>query len=175
MLEKLVFYEDYKFMAKKNSDSNIFFKTSVIMVLFFAMATVIAFKAGVFESNGTSGSGLSGVVSVKGTVRLKDLNLSKSEVKKINRAIAAHKKTFTQVDLFLDAKDGSKDIKSTTILVWAMVLETNGDCEVRSWSRKTTRDDLVPKMVMYMNKAAKEYEELKRFPDVKQSFKSLYI
>ena len=162
-------------MTQKKTGVNSFFKTSAILVLFLTMAGLIVFKTGLLERRTSNSDGLSGIVSVKGTVKLDDLNLSKVEVRKINRAVAAHRATFKQVDLFLDAKDGSKDITPSTILVWAMVLETSGECEVRSWSRKTARGDLIPQMVMYMNKAAKEYEEFKRFPDVKQNFKCLYI
>lgn len=162
-------------MAKKKSDGNTFLKTSVILVVFLALAGLLAFKTGLIQRDGASVEGLSGIVSVRGTVKLADLNLSKSEVKKINRAVDQHKGTFDQIDLFLDAKDGSNDMNNKTVLVWAMVLETNGDCEVRSWSRKISRENLVPQMVIYMNKAAKEYEEFKRFKDVKQNFKCLYI
>jgi len=174
LLEKFDFFEDFKFMTKKKSDSNMFFKTTIILILFSAMGGLIAFKTGAFEK-GLSSEGLSGVVSVKGTVKFEDLNLSTGEVQKINRAVSTHKKTFAQVDLFLDAKGDPEKMNGKTVLVWAMVLETNGDCEVRSWSRKISRGDLVPQMVLYMNKAAREYEEFKRFPDVKQNFKCLYI
>ena len=162
-------------MTNKSSSINTFFKTSVILVLFLTMAGLVIFKTGVLDGKGSSNGGLSGIVSVMGTVKLADLNLSKGEIRKINRAVATHKATFNQVDLYLDVKDGFRDITTKTVLVWAMVLETNDECEVRSWSRKTDRGDLVPQMVMYMNKAAKEYEEFKRFPDVKQNFKCLYI
>jgi hypothetical protein len=108
-------------------------------------------------------------------VKLEDLALSRNEVVKINRAVEEHRDTFTQIGLFLDAKSLSGSIDDKTVLVWAMVLETNGDCEVRSWSRKVARADLVPQMVLYMTKAAREYEQFKKFPDVKQDFKCLYI
>lgn len=162
-------------MTRKQTGQHTFFKASVIIILFMTMAGLIAFKGELFHSDAVSDEGLSGLVSVKGTVKVEDLDLSKSEIKKINRAVSNHKKTFTQVDLFLDVKDGSSDMNKTTTLVWAMVLETNGECEVRSWSRKVPRGELVAQMVIYMNKAAKEYEEFKQFPDVKQNFKCLYI
>jgi len=174
-LEKLVFYEGCYSMTKKNSSPKTFFKTSVILALFLVMGALVVFKTVVSEEGLFGDEGLSGVVSVKGTVKVEALNLSKGEVSKLNRAVASHKDTFTKVDLFLDVKDGSRAVNSNTILVWAMVLQANGDCEVRSWSRKTARGDLVPQMVLYMNKAAKEYEEFKRFPDVQQNFKCLYI
>ena len=139
------------------------------------MAGLIVFKTGVLTGGEAAGEGLSGMVSVKGTVKVEDLSLSRSEVSKINRAVADHKDTFSQVDLFLDVKDGSRTIESGTVLIWAMVLETDGDCEVRSWSRKISRNDLVPQMILYMNKAAKEYEQFRKYPDVKQNFKCLYI
>lgn len=162
-------------MSKKKSGSNRFLKASLFAVLFFTLAGVLIFKAGVLHSGAVSSDGLSGLVSVKGTVKLGDLGLSGNEVKRINRAVGGHKDVFTQVDLFLDAKDGKDASQAKTVLVMAMVLETNGDCEVRSWSRKISRSDLVPQLIKYMKRAAKEYEQFKKFPDVKQNFKCLYI
>ncbi len=162
-------------MGKKNSGSKSFLKISTIMTIFIVMIGLVVFKAGVFDRGLSGNEGLSGIVSVRGTVKLDDLNLSNGEIKKLNRAVVAHRKTFTQVDLFLNTKDGSKDISAKTILVWAMVLDTNGDCEVRSWSRKVSRSEFVAQVVRYIDKAAGEYEEFKRFPDVKQNFKCLYI
>jgi hypothetical protein len=162
-------------MSRKGSNTNNFFRVGIILTFFFVMGALVVFKISLSEKSFFDDEGLSGVVSVKGTVRAADLNLSKGEVSKINKAVASYRETFSKVDLFLDVKDGSRDVNSDTVLVWAMVLQANGDCEVRSWSRKTARGDLVPQMVLYMNKAAKEYEEFKRFPDVKQNFKCLYI
>ena len=139
------------------------------------MAGLIVYKTGVFTGGDSASQGLSGMVSVKGTVKVEDLHLSQSEVSKINRAVSGHKDTFSQVDLFLDVKDGGRTIDPKTVLIWAMVLETDGDCEVRSWSRKISRSDLVAQMILYMNKAAEEYEKFRKYPDVKQNFKCLYI
>jgi hypothetical protein len=147
----------------------------VVLVLLIALGSVVAFSTGLFTGERVASDGLSGLVSVKGTVKLEDLALSRNEVVKINRAVEEHRDTFTQIGLFLDAKSLSGSIDDKTVLVWAMVLETNGDCEVRSWSRKVARADLVPQMVLYMTKAAREYEQFKKFPDVKQDFKCLYI
>jgi hypothetical protein len=158
--------------AKEFTSSHV---VGVALALLIAMGCVVAFGAGLVSGDTAASDGLSGIVSVKGTVKLEDLDLDKSEVMKINRAVEEHKDTFTQVALFLDAKSESGSIDSTTVLVWAMVLETNGECEVRSWSRKVDRADLVPQIVLYMKKAAREYEQFKKYPDVKQNFKCLYI
>lgn len=150
-------------------------RATLISVLFFAFAGVVVFKSGLIRSTASVGDGLSGLVAVKGTVKVADLGLSGSEVKRINSAVREHKDMFTQVDLFLDAKTGKDASNGKTVLVMAMVLETNGDCEVRSWSRKVSRSDLVPQVILYMQKAASEYAQFKKFPDVKQNFKCLYI
>ncbi|MDD3313049.1 hypothetical protein [Pseudodesulfovibrio sp.] len=114
-------------------------------------------------------------MSIKGTLKPEELRLTGGEVRKLNRAVEEHRDTFSKVDLFLDVKDKSPSVKPGTVLVWAMILKANGDCEVRSWSRKVPRSELVPQMVLYMDRAAKEYKEFKKHPDVKQSFKCLYI
>lgn len=97
------------------------------------------------------------------------------EVAAINRAVAAHRGTFTKVNLHLDAKGGADNITDKTEMTWSMALETSGDCEVKSWSRKVKRGELVGQMVSYMHKAAREYEEFTKFPDVNQNFQTLYI
>ncbi|WP_319471527.1 hypothetical protein [uncultured Pseudodesulfovibrio sp.] len=161
-------------MVGRKNDSRML-KGSVVAILLCCMIGVIAFKVGVLQSASSDSDGLSGIVSVKGTVKEEALKLTRAEVGKLNRVVDEHKGTFTKVDLFLDAKGDARNIKPKTVLIWAMVLETNGECEVRSWSRKIPRAELVQQMVQYMNKAAKEYEQFKKFPDVKQNFKCLYI
>ncbi len=159
--------------SKKSSQSRIGVKASVVILLLLAMASVVAYGSGVMDSSLGSSSGLSGLVSVKGAVSVETLRLSQSEVSRINRAVHEHRDMFTQVDLYLDSKE--TEIDGKTVLVMAMVLDTNGDCEVRSWSRKVVRHDLVSQLVRYMGKAASEYKQFKKYPDVKQNFKCLYI
>lgn len=144
-------------------------------VILLAVASVALFAPGLFMGEQTPSDGLSGTVSVKGTVKLAALDLSQSEVATLNQAVREHKDTFSQVDLFLDSKGGPGQMEDSTVLVWAMVLETNGECEIRSWSRKVARADLIPQVVLYMKKAAREYAEFRKFPDVTQNFKCLYI
>lgn len=153
---------------------NLYLKASVAISFFVCLAAVVGFKVGVLDAGHISNDGLSGMVSVKGAVSAKDLGLSSDEVKRINRSVEAQKGVFTQVDVFLDAKKGNPS-DGKTVLVMAMVLETGEDCEIRSWSRKVPRAELVTQMEVYMKKAAREYEQFKRFPDVTQDFKCLYI
>jgi len=162
-------------MGQKGIISRSSFRTGAVIAAFVVMIGLIVTQTGILGGDGGSGEGLSAAVAVKGTVRMHDLHLSESEVGRINRAVDEHKDTFTQVDLFLDVKDDARSIAPDTVMVWAMVLKANGDCEVRSWSRKVARSDLVPQMILYMNKAAKEYGEFQKHPDVRQSFKCLYI
>ncbi|ADU63589.1 MAG: hypothetical protein KUA35_16710 [Pseudodesulfovibrio sp.] len=146
-----------------------------VFVILLAMASVALFAPGLFMGEQTASDGLAGTVSVKGTVKLTALDLSKNEVMALNQAVQEHRNTFSQVDLFLDSKGGPDQMEGDTVLVWAMVLETNGECEIRSWSRKVARAELVPQVVLYMKKAAREYAEFRKFPDVTQNFKCLYI
>ncbi|WP_419785565.1 hypothetical protein [Pseudodesulfovibrio sp.] len=141
---------------------------------FVIMIGAMAARIGVFSGSGSE-TALSDVVAVKGTVKVDDLRLTGGEVRKLNRAVEEHRGMFPEVDLFLDVKDKSHNMEPDTVLVWAMILKANGECEVRSWSRKVSRTDLVPQMILYMDRAAKEYQEFMKHPDVKQSFKCLYI
>jgi len=149
-------------------------RVGLILLAFLLMAGLIIARIGVFHI-GADDEGLSGIVSIKGTVKADELRLTGGEVRKLNRAVEEHRDTFSKVDLFLDVKDKSPAVEPDTVLVWAMILKANGDCEVRSWSRKVLRSELVPQMIIYMERAAKEYREFKKHPDVKQSFKCLYI
>ncbi|CCH48777.1 hypothetical protein [Pseudodesulfovibrio piezophilus] len=151
------------------------YKVIAIVALFLCMAGLVAFKAGLWGARSAMSDTLTGVVAVKGTIKVSELGLTENEVKKINRTVKSHRNTFTQVAVFLDRKSGSGQLDGKSVLVMAMVLETDGNCEVRSWSRKVPRSDLVPQMVLYMDKAAKEFEQFKKYPDVQQSFKCLYI
>ncbi|MEF2230396.1 MAG: hypothetical protein V3571_05670 [Pseudodesulfovibrio sp.] len=162
-------------MERKGLFSRTSFRTGAIFVVFLVMIGLIVTRTGIFWGDRTDGEGLSDIVAVKGTVKVDDLHLSEVEVSRLNRAVEGHKGTFAQVDLFLDVKAGAKDIAPETVLIWAMVLKADGECEVRSWSRKVARSDLVPQMILYMNKAAREYGEFQKHPDVRQSFKCLYI
>lgn len=150
-------------------------KATAAATFLVCLAALVVFKIGVLDKGKIDNSGLSGLVSVKGTVSADDLGLKADEVKKINRAVETHKQTFTKVALFVDSKDGANPGEANSVLVMAMVLDTDEDCEVRSWSRKVERRDLVSQISLYMEKAAKEYKKFKQYPDVKQNFKCLYI
>lgn len=152
-----------------------FIRNTLIATVFIILGGVIAVQVGVVDTGSDPSDGLSGMVTVKGSVAARDLGLSKADVKRINRAVGSHKTMFTRVNVFLDAREDMDPSEPTTVLVMAMVLETDGNCEVRSWSRKVTRDKLISQMEVYMKKAAREYEEFKKFPDVQQNFKCLYI
>lgn len=161
-------------MTKNGKTLNSVLKASVLMVFFAALAGLVVFYTGVLQG-GMSTDGLSGLVSVKGTVTAEALNLTEGEVKRINRTVASYADTFTQFNLHLEKSREPGPINAKSRLVMAMVLETDSECEVRSWSKKLYRSDLVPQMVSYIKKAAVEYQKFRKYPDVKQNFKCLYI
>jgi cell division protein FtsI/penicillin-binding protein 2 len=160
----------------KRAGSGKRFPVGLFAVFFFliAVAGTIYFQTDLFRA-GSSDSGLSGLVSVRGSVSLDQLSLSEQEIVVINQAVAKYRDTFSKVDLVVDTVGKVDKITPTTVLVFAVELETSGDLVVKSWSRKIPRDKMVSQLVGYMGKAAREYKEFKRFPDVKQNFKTLYI
>lgn len=162
-------------MVPKSSKTRRPFVVGSITVFFVLLIGVVIFKVGLLSRMQTTGNGLSGLVSVRGSVSLEELRLTKTEVATINKAVDLHRDTFTQIILTLDVKGGTEKIKKNTEMAWSLALETNGNCEVRSWNRKVKRDRLVKQMVSYMEKAAREYKDFKKFPDVEQNFKTLYI
>jgi len=162
-------------MVRKKSGYSKPITITVITVFFLVMVSFVVFKTDLLKNGSVSVAGLSGVVSVRGTVSLEQLKLSKQEILAINNAVAEHKNTFSKINLHLDAKGGSKNITDSTVLTWEMAMDTTGDCEVKSWSRKVKRGDLVNQMVAYMHKAAREFKEFQKYPDVNQKFQTLYI
>jgi len=162
-------------MVSNSSKTQRPFAVGLVAVFFVLLVGIIVFKVGLLTGMQTSNGGLSGLVSVRGSVSLDELRLSKAEISTINKVADLHRDTFTQVVLTLDVKGGTEKIKKSTVLAWSLALKTNGNCEVRSWSRKVKRDRLVKQMVSYMGKAAREYKDFKKFPDVEQNFKTLYI
>lgn len=159
------------FWAGKYSKINVF----ALVCFLVAGLGLVYFKSNLFTSNGAGAAGLSGLVSVRGSVSLEQLDLSKQEIQAINQAVNSHKQTFSKVDMVVDAKGRVNEIKEDTVLVFAVVLKTRGELEVKSWSRKIERRVLVAQLVDYMQKASREYEEFQKFPDVQKNFKTLYI
>jgi cell division protein FtsI/penicillin-binding protein 2 len=145
-----------------------------LFFFFVAVAGLVYFQTDLFRT-ASSERGLSGLVSVRGSVSLEQLALSEQEIGVINQAVAKYRDTFSKVDLIVDTVGRVDKITPDTILVFAVELQTNGDLVVKSWSRKVPRGKMVSQLVGYMGKAASEYKEFKRFPDVKQNFKTLYI
>lgn len=161
-------------MPKKAGNQKIF--VSGLLAIFAIMVVgVVVFKTELLDGGSKSDAGLSGLVSVRGAVSLEDLNLSGAEVATINKAVNNHRSIFTHVELTVNMGEDSSAINKATVLEWSLKLDTNGDCEVRSWERKVQRGKLVAQLVSYMGKAANEYKDFKRFPDVQKKFKTLYI
>lgn len=162
-------------MPKKAGSGRRFPVGSLAIFFFFvAVAGLVYFQTDLFRLASPE-RGLSGLVSVRGSVSLEQLALSEQEIGIINQAVARYRDTFSKVDLIVDTVGHVDKITPNTVLVFAVELQTSGDLVVKSWSRKVPRDKMVSQLVGYMGKAAGEYKEFKRFPDVKQNFKTLYI
>ncbi|WP_207264669.1 hypothetical protein [Desulfovibrio sp. Huiquan2017] len=145
-----------------------------LLFFFAATAGLVYFQTDLFRGH-ASGYGLSGLVSVRGSVPLEQLALTDQEIGIINRTVQKYHDTFIRMDLVVDTLDDVDKITPKTILVFAVELQTKGDLVVKSWNRKVPRGKMIPQIAAYVDKAAREYGEFKRFPDVKQNFKTLYI
>ena len=164
-------------MVKKGFSVGRYPKVSLLAATCFLLAGLglVYFKTDLLHTVSVKPEGMSGLVSVRGSVSLEQLDFSQREIQAINRAVKTYRKTFTKVDMIVDAVGHTDAIREDTMLVFAVSLKTNGDLEVKSWSRKLERRLLVAQFVDYLRKAATEYEEFKKFPDVKKNFKTLYI
>lgn len=163
-------------MTKKGAVAGRNSKVGLLAVVCFLIAGIglVYFKTDLLRFDSTRTEGLSGLVAVRGSVSLDQLHLSEQEIAAINTVVNAHKNTFTKVDMIVDALGHVNEINEDTVLVFAVSLKA-GDLEVKSWSRKLERRVLVAQFVDYIRKAATEYEEFRKFPDVKKNFKTLYI
>ncbi|MCJ2164436.1 MULTISPECIES: hypothetical protein [unclassified Pseudodesulfovibrio] len=162
-------------MVSKRARTGKQFPVGVYVVALFLVAGVglFFFKTQLFQRQ--AAGGLSGLVSVRGSVSLEQLRLTTQEVGIINKVVSEHRNTFTRVDLTVNAVGSVDEINESTVLEFAVSLQTNEDLVVKSWNRKIQRGKMIAQLVAYMQKAAGEYEEFKRYPDVKQNFKTLYI
>ena len=163
-------------MVKKGAGNGKSSKVGLLALICFLIAGVglVYFKTDILRAVAPQPGGMSGLVSVRGSVSLEQLHFTQQEIQAINQVVNANQKTFTKVDMIVDAVGHVNEIKEDTVLVFAVSL-TAGDLEVKSWSRKMQRKILVAQFVDYIRKAATEYEEFKKFPDVKKNFKTLYI
>ncbi|MBG0788985.1 MAG: hypothetical protein H0S80_00635 [Desulfovibrionaceae bacterium] len=163
-------------MMKKRAGFGRNSKVGMLAVMCFLIAgiSLVYFKTDLIRHVAAKPESLSGLVTVRGAVSLDQLHLSQQEVHAINQVVNDHKDTFSKVDMIVDAVGHVNEITEDTLLVFAVSLKA-GDLEVKSWSRKLERRILVAQFVDYIRKAATEYEEFRKFPDVKKNFKTLYI
>ena len=164
-------------MVKQGSRASRYSKVSLLATFLFILAGfgLVYFKTDLLHTVTAKPAGVSGLVSVRGAVSLEQLNFSQREIQAINTAVNSYRKTFTKVDMIVDPVGRVDRIQEDTMLVFAVSLKTNSNLEVKSWSRKLERKMLVTQFVDYLRKAATEYEEFQKFPDVKKNFKALYI
>jgi len=164
-------------MVRQGGRASRYSKVSLLAVFLFLLAGfgLVYFKTDLLHTATAKPEGVSGLISVRGAVSLEQLDFSQREIQAINKAVNSHKKTFTKVDMIVDAVGHVDEIREDTMLVFAVSLKTGGNLEVKSWSRKLERRMLVAQFVDYLRKAATEYEEFQKFPDVKKNFKTLYI
>lgn len=146
----------------------------VVALFLVAVGGMVYFKTDLLRMTAKE-PGLSGLVSVRGSVSLERLGLTPDEIATINDTVTRYRETFTGVELVVDSVGRIDKVEPDTVLVMSVELRTSGDLVVKSWSRKLPRGKLVAQLTSYLEKAADEYNEFKRFPDVQQKFKTLYI
>ncbi len=164
-------------MSNRLSNMQVF-KGIGFVVLFIALSWIAVFKSGFidvskFKSKPTYDKALVDSVAIMGSIKAKDLNLSGSEIKKMNLAALRNREKFSKVNIHLnrDERYGSMEIKDDTILNMVVELEVAKDCTIQSWDSKFPRAELAPQMTEYIKKAAKEYLHYQKSLDKKAKFK----
>jgi len=155
----------------------------VVFIIFLFMGIgATAFATGVvdlsfFSTRPVWGAQLSDMVSFRGAVKLDDLRLSRSEIRKINHATMVNRTVFDRVQLTLNMADryAPVQVDKNTKLTVGLKLDAGDGCEVKSWDKDILRKNLVPYMVRYMKRAARELVHYRKHPEVKNGVARLYI
>lgn len=155
---------------------------TLFLLFFIAGGGIVAFKTSLATLSFTNvrpayKAELLDMVSIHGSVKVDDLNLSNKEVKKINFAALKHRRLFPRVDMRLDMEDkfAPIQVESATMLEMSLVLVADDNSDVTCWTRKVSRKELVPSMVRFMDRAASEFTHYRNIPDPEKRFKRLYI
>lgn len=165
-------------MQSNSSAGRIIF---IFVVLLCAGGALVVFKTDFLRMQRAEftsyDSELLEMVSVKGLVKLADLNLSRSEIKKLNYAALSHRETFPRVDVTLNptTKHKPEKFEHSTPLKLSLVFKTKGETEVHCWHRTVKRCDLVPHVVRSMKQAVDEYRHYRDLPDRTRPLKRLYL
>jgi len=169
-------------MAQKQMTTNTKRNMVLALLLFLAAGAVVAFQADYIHISfakkaPTYSSELLSMINVDGAVKVKDLNLSSSEIRKINYAAMKMRRVFSQIDVSLNMEDKFAPIEvgRNTELELGLVFKAGDDCEVQCWTQSVSRSRLVAQVVRSMEEARIEYEKLLDHPELKRSFKRLYL
>ncbi len=169
-------------MARESTSSNTGRNVAILLLLLIAAGTIVAFQTDfvrwAFAKKAPSYSKeLLAMISVNGSVKVKDLNLTGKEIKAVNFAAMKVSKVFPSVNVSLDMLDRFAPIKveNDTELKLGMVFKTEENCEVAFWTRTIPRKRLIPHMVRSMEEAMSEFENIRKLSRGEKTFKRLYL
>ena len=114
-------------------------------------------------------------VSISGQVSQETLRLTSSEIEHLNACALNTAEHLKKIELSVNYDEGIQEMSPSTVLAWAITLDTQEGNIVHSWPKRTQRAKLVEQMVVQIFKTVHEYEELKQHPDVLDRFKQIYI
>lgn len=166
-------------MKKQQSSSYLGIIILIVILLLGGLAAYSAHKAdwlGRLKSRPSYDEKLVSMVSVHGAFKIEDLNLSGSEIRKLNFAVLSHRETFPQVDLTLNpvTKRMPETMERATPLSCQLVFKTRSEAEIRFWKRTVLRRDFVPSVINSMRRAEKEYLHIRELPRARP-LKRLYL
>lgn len=166
---------------KRRQDKTNKSKAVAVAVLFFALVGLVVFKSGIVESNVFKSkprfdTALLPSVDISGPVKLRDLKLSPSEIKKLNLTALKYRNTFEAMDIHLNYtdKNAGREVVDNTVLEMNVRFQAEGG-HVVARPREVARKDMVGQMVKCVAKAASEFDRYKRLDGAKETFQSLYL
>lgn len=155
-------------METKKKKSNGKQILTIVLLLVMAGGAVVFFQSGFFGGSNQPryDSSLVDAVSVTGTIRVGDLNLSGKEVTKLNRLMSKYALAFERIDINLELENqfAPIEIEKDTLLVLSLHCHSD-HIEVAFWSRKVARGRLVKHVEKSMAEAARELKWAKKQPD----------
>ncbi len=164
-------------MLKKKKSSEI--PRNIILIILAVGMLVIFFSADPFkkknalqEDNMFTGKMIQKIVFV-GQLKGKELDLSKEETKKLKQFMAQKGELFQQVKVDVSKQDSYVEMTGKTQVLFSLEMEMHDGATVKTPPTRTTRKDLVNRMIWKISKEATGYENLRIKPKGDSKMKKL--
>lgn len=145
---------------------------AVGMLFIFFSADPFKKKNALQEDNMFTGKMIQKIVFV-GQLKGKELDLSKAERKKLKSFMSKKGDLFRQIKVDVSKQDSYVEMTGKTQVLFSLEMEMHDGATVNTPPTRTTRKDLVGRMIWKISKEASGYESLRIKPKQKNKMKKL--